>query len=267
VVRRITLPARPPRPIRLLVVDIDGCLVPVEHAAYDVEGLARLASYNRRSREDEVVPVLTILSGRPHPYVDALMQVLDIRVPAIFENGAGLAMRSPYGARYRPEVDRGKSDLQTLSRELAGAPGLTVQPGKSASLTVFPADADAGIGGLKELLERLLERHSLELLIDPAQECVNVLVPGVDKGLGLRWLAEELQVPLGQVAGIGDSVGDLAWLSLCGLSWAPANAERPVRSQVEVVSPHRDIAAVLELYEAVIESNRSAPEPAPEGRE
>lgn len=246
-------------PIRLLVVDIDGCLVPVEHAAYDLARLARLAELNRRSSDDPGVPPLTILSGRPHPYVDALMQILDIRLPAIFENGAGLAIRYPYGARFRREVERGRGDLETLARELTGLEGLTVQPGKSASLTVFPADPDAGIDWIQRLLAEIFERHSLELVIDPAQECVNVLVPSVDKGLGLRWLAEELEIPLSQIAGIGDSPGDLAWLSLCGLSAAPANAVEQVRGAVDRVFASEDIGAVLELYDSLIEGNRVGP--------
>ena len=244
--------------IRLLVVDIDGCLVPVEHGPYDLVRLARVADLNRLSREDPAVPPLTILSGRPHPYVDALMQILDIQLPAIFENGAGLATRSPYGARYRPEAERGREALGHLTRELSGREDLTIQPGKSASLTVFPADRAAGIGWLEELLAELLERNSLELLLDPAQECVNVLVPGVDKGLGLRWLAEEVEVPLEQVAGIGDSPGDLAWLSLCGHSAAPANAVQQVKERVDEVSRLEDVAAVVELYERVVERNRLA---------
>lgn len=83
-----------------------------------------------------------------------------------------------------------------------------------------------------------------------------MLVPGVDKGLGLRWLAEELELPLSQVAGIGDSPGDLAWLSLCGRSSAPANAEDRVRVRVDEVSEFEDLAAVVELYQRVVESNR-----------
>ncbi|MEX2536434.1 MAG: HAD family hydrolase [Trueperaceae bacterium] len=244
--------------IRLLVVDIDGCLVAIEHAAYDLAGLARVADLNRQSREDETVPPLTILSGRPHPYVDALMQILDIQVPAIFENGAGLALRSPYGARYRPEAESGRADLENLGRELRRHCEFSIQPGKSASLTLFPRDDEAGISEIERVLAELFERHSLDLVIDPAQECVNVLVPGVDKGLGLRWLAEELGVPLAQVAGIGDSVGDLAWLSQCGLSCAPSNAEERVRESVDGVSAYEDVAAVIELYERVIESNRAA---------
>lgn len=250
-------------PIRLLVVDIDGCLVPVEHASYDLAALARLAELNRRSRIERAVPPLTILSGRPHPYVDALMQLLDITVPAIFENGAGLAVRSPYHARYRQEVERGRGALAKLATELARLPGLTVQPGKSASLTVFPAEPTARIADVERTVAELLERHGLELLIDPAHECVNILVPGVDKGLGLRWLAEEVGVSTGEVAGIGDSVGDLPWLELCGVAVAPANGDERLQARVEAVSAHEDIAAVLELYAAVTEANHALMEEIP----
>lgn len=242
-------------PIRLVVVDIDGCLVAVEHASYDLQALARLAELNRRSRFDSAVPPLTILSGRPHPYVDALMQMLDITLPAIFENGAGLALRSPYGARYRQEVERGRDHLARLESEVASQPGMTIQPGKSASLTVFPEEAASGTGDVERVLAEILERQRLDLVIDPAHECVNVLVPGVDKGLGLSWLADEAGVAPAEIAGIGDSIGDLAWLELCGLAVAPANADERLRARVDSVSEHDDIEAVLELYLGVVEVN------------
>lgn len=243
-------------PIRLLVVDIDGCLVPIEHAAYDLMELAKVAELNRLSRFDPAVPRLTILSGRPHPYVDALMQLLDISEPAIFENGAGLAVRSPYHARFRPEAERGRDDLNRLRHELERRPEVMLQPGKSASLTVFPANPKEGIIEIERMLGDLTERQGLELLIDPAHECVNVLVPGVDKGLGLRWLADETGVALSEMAGIGDSQGDLAWLGLCAVAGAPANADPQVKEAVSIVSLEEDIAAVLELYRSVIAANR-----------
>jgi hydroxymethylpyrimidine pyrophosphatase-like HAD family hydrolase len=256
-VRPFELPARLRDPIRVLVVDIDGCLVPVEHAAYDLEALGRVAALNRLSRTDGSVPALTILSGRPHPYVDALMQILDIELPAVFENGAGLAVRAPYHARFRKEVDAGRAALTTLRGELERFPEFTLQPGKSASLTVFPLDQAAGIGEIERVVAGLLERHGLDLVIDPAFECVNVLVPGVDKGTGLGWLAQETGVGRSRIAGIGDSEGDLAWLRHCALSGAPANAHPRVRDAVDVVSARKDVGAVLELYTALTEANRA----------
>lgn len=245
------------RPIRLVVADIDGCLVAVEHASYDLDRLAALRALSSRSGSDQEAPQLTLLSGRPHAYVDALMQVLDIRLPAIFENGAGMAVRWPYKTLFRPEADLARDSLTVLTHELQGRSDVAIQPGKSASLTVFPADAGAGIKWVEAMLIELIDDRSLGLVVDPAQECVNVLLPGVNKALGLRWLAEELGMSPTEIAGIGDSVGDLGWLMECGLSHAPANASRLVRDSVDNVSAYENIGAVLELFDVVIRANRA----------
>lgn len=241
-------------PISLLVVDIDGCLVAIEHAPYRLERLAEVARFNRLSLSDPRVPPLTILSGRPHPYVDALMQILDIRLPAIFENGAGLAWRDPYVVQYRDEAEAGRESLEALARELRGRDDLFIQPGKTASLTVFPLSGRER-GGIEAELRELVDRLSLDLIVDPAGECVNLLVPGVDKGLGLRWLAKEVGVRLEAVAGMGDSIGDLAWLPLCGLSAAPRNAVERVRRAVDEPLDGDDIDALIGLYERAIALN------------
>jgi len=55
---------------------------------------------------------------------------------------------------------------------------------------------------------------------------------------------------------VGDSVGDVAWLRACGVSFAPANAVAEVKRVATVVSGRRDAAAVVEAYEALVEANR-----------
>ena len=61
---------------------------------------------------------------------------------------------------------------------------------------------------------------------------------------------------IGEVAGVGDSVGDVAWLELCGVSFAPANAVDEVKGVATAVSSRRDVSAVVEAYEALVEHNR-----------
>lgn len=242
--------------IKVLVADIDGCLVAVRHASFDLNRVAEIAALNRNSAVDPVVPALTILSGRPQPYVDALMQVFDIRQPAIFENGAGLATRFPYRSRLEPDVERGLADLKKLESILAGQSDIALQLGKVASLSVFPlAEAD-GITFIEARLAELITRHDLKLHIDPSHVCVNVLVPGIDKALGVAWLAEVLGIKTSEMAGIGDSVGDIGWLERCALSCAPVNADERVKKMVSYVSAKRDIEATLEFYHLIIESNR-----------
>ena len=247
---------RPGRRIEVFACDIDGCLAAAGHAAYDLATLGRMADLNALSRVSADVPALTLVTGRPHAYVDAVTQVLGIDLPVSFENGAGLATRRPYRAWLAPEATAGQAALGAFAALVAAEPRFTLQLGKVASLSVFPATPSYELPELLADVEELALRSGLALTLDPSTDCVNVLLPGVDKGTGFAWLLNEVGVPAEAVAGIGDSVGDLAWLAACGVSVAPANAVGEIRDAVDVVLPGQDVEAALAAYLALIEANR-----------
>jgi len=246
----------PPRLIEVFACDIDGCLAAAGHAPYDLPALRRMADLNALSGVSDDVPALTLVTGRPHGYVDAVTQVLGIELAVSFENGAGLATRRPYRAWLSPGVAAGQRELQAFSTMLADEPRMVLQLGKVASLSVFPAVAGYELDELVADVRQLVAGAGLALTLDPSTDCVNVLIPGVDKGTGFAWLVEELGVAVEAVAGIGDSVGDLAWLAACGLSVAPANAVAEVKAAVDVNLPGQDAAAALAAYIALVEANR-----------
>lgn len=244
------------RPVRVFACDVDGCLAEAGHADYDLAALARLAELNRLSARDETVPALTFVTGRPHAYVDALSQALAVRLPMSFENGAGLATRHPYRYWLDPRVEAGLPALRRFAAAVEETGHLTLQPGKVASLSVFPRPAGRDVHDLADELAGMVERLGLGLALDPSTDCVNVLVPGVEKATGFAWLCREMGLAPDEVAGVGDSVGDVAWLELCGVSFAPANAVDEVKGVATAVSSRRDVSAVVEAYEALVEHNR-----------
>jgi hydroxymethylpyrimidine pyrophosphatase-like HAD family hydrolase len=245
------------RPIRVYACDIDGCLAAPGHVAYDLGRLHAIAELNRASATDPTIPALTLVTGRPHPYLDAVMQVLDVRLPASFENGAGLATRHPYRASLLPEAGAGLEDLRRMIEIVEARDDMFLQMGKVASLSVFPNDRTRPLQELVDLLHRLVEDHGLPLDIDPSTDCVNVLPPGVDKAVGFRALCATAGVEPTDVAGIGDSVGDLPWLRLCGVSVAPLVSAEAVRAEVTHATDLADVAAALATYEALVAANRS----------
>ena len=245
------------RPIRVYACDIDGCLAAPGHAAYDLERLHAIAELNRASATDPTVPALTLVTGRPHPYVDAVMQVLDVRLPAVFENGAGLATRHPYRAWLLPAAGAGRDALRRMIDLVEARDDMFLQMGKVASLSVFPNDRERPLLELVDRLRRWVADHDLPLHIDPSTDCVNVLPFGVDKAVGFRALCAAAGVHEAAVAGIGDSVGDLPWLRRCGVSVAPLVSAAGVRAEVTHPSALRDVAAALATYEALVAANRS----------
>jgi hydroxymethylpyrimidine pyrophosphatase-like HAD family hydrolase len=244
------------RPVRAYVVDIDGCLAAVGHAAMDLGTLLRIADLNRASAGDPTIPPISFVTGRPHPYVDALSQVLDVRCVVSFENGAGLATRHPYRAWLADGIDEALAHLHRLEGLVHDRPDMFVQLGKVASATVFPEPATFDIEPLMRDLRAMLDEHALDLVLDPSNDCVNVLLPGIDKVSGFLWLCEELGVEPGEVAGIGDSAGDVGWLRACGVSFAPSNASDAVREAVTHALRAPDVTATLQGYEALVRANR-----------
>ena len=248
---------RLPRPIRVFACDIDGCLVAVDHAAVDLPRLHDIAELSRASVHDPSVPALTLVTGRPHGYLDAFSQALDVRLPASFENGAGLATRHPYRAWLSPAVAEGRSHVAEAERLLAQRGDVFLQPGKLASLSVFARDASVSVERLSDDLLRWVDRHGLPLSVDPAIDCVNVLLRGVDKATGFAAVCEAAAVDAAEVAGIGDAAGDRPWLARCGVSFAPVDATPDVRAAVDHASELPDVHATLAAYRALVAANRA----------
>ena len=67
-----------------VICDIDGCLAPETSTPIDAPGLARIAEHNRLAQEAGDRPVVTLCSGRPEPFVEAICRTIGNRtLPAI----------------------------------------------------------------------------------------------------------------------------------------------------------------------------------------
>ncbi len=81
-----------------------------------------------------------------------------------------------------------------------------------------------------------IEELRLDLRIIPNKGALMVLPRDVDKGSGLRCALARLNLSPTQVVGVGDAENDFAFLSLCGLSVAVANALPELKGQVQYVT-------------------------------
>jgi len=245
--------------IKLFVTDLDGCIsFPFKTPTWSA--INSIRELNEQSIEDSAIPPITICTGRPFPYAEAVGQWLNIRHPFVFES-AGLYHWD--GNRIETALDDEEESLEPI-REARRWITNEVLPNYPNAILEFTKMMDAGIVCPDESI--INEIHELALRripeIDPGLEIhtteisINVLMPGNNKLQGLKLLGKALNIRLDEMAYIGDTSGDAVALKEVKMPFSPSNA-RKVAKDVSVEIPFEATEAVLEAYRRVIEYNRS----------
>ena len=89
------------------------------------------------------------------------------------------------------------------------------------------------------------------------KDSVMCLPPGVDKASGLAAALAALELRAESVLGVGDAENDLAFLRVCGVSAAVANALPDVKAAARIVTPDDDGDGVTWLIERLLEDPES----------
>ncbi|GMR10286.1 MAG: Cof-type HAD-IIB family hydrolase [Anaerolineae bacterium] len=225
--------------IKLIVLDIDGVVSDGEAQPLDLDLFAQLGELNLAGRSDPKRPSVTFCTGRPAPYLEAMLQAIDGHLPGVFENGAGIYRPKGYQFMTLPnmqELLNGFAEVcSRIEETLVRNKIAYLQPGKHYSLTLFAHDP-AKTSELENLTAEVLGPLSERADLVYSTSCLNVLPRGVDKGKGLAYLSEQVEIPLENMLGVGDSNVDLPFLRLVGHSAAPANANLRIKELVEYVS-------------------------------
>lgn len=245
--------------IKLFVTDLDGCIsIPFKTPKWSA--INSIRELNEQSLEDSSIPPITLCTGRPFPYAEAVGQWLNIRHPFVFES-AGL---------YHWEGNRIETALKDEDETLAPIREARdwiindVLPNFPNAILEFTKMMDAGIvcpdeSVINEIYELALNRIPE---IDPGLEIhtteisINILMPGNNKLQGLKLLSKAIDIRLDEMAYIGDTSGDAVALKEVKMPFSPSNA-RKVAKDVSVELPFEATEAVLEAYRRVIEYNRS----------
>ncbi len=245
--------------IKLFVTDLDGCIsYPFRSPKWDA--IQSIRDLNIRSRSDETIPPLTICTGRPYPYAEAVAQWLDIRIPFVFES-AGLYHWD--GNRIETSLN-GQDHMLEPIREMKRWIREHILPKYPTANIEFTKMMDAGIvtphrNVVDEVLPRIEEKVRNDfpgMFVHWTDVSVNVLLEGNDKLQGMKLLAASQNVSLQEIAYIGDTGGDISALKHVKLAYSPKNATRGVKN-VSINLDYEITDAVLEAYRQVTEYNRS----------
>lgn len=84
---------------------------------------------------------------------------------------------------------------------------------------------------------------------------------GVDKGSGIRHLAQHLGIDLSDIAAFGDTYNDIPMLDIVGHSYVMANAAEHMHDHGKFLAPSNNEAGVLTVIDHIVDAMSAQPEP------
>ncbi len=237
-------------PYRCIISDIDGCLGPESHAPLDAHALARIAQYNTLAQRTNGA-ILTLCSGRPQPYAEAISRLIaNTSCPIICEMGVWLY--DPRDNRFLMDPSISASDLEKIEActrfvraELLPL-GITMQPGKTASISLWHPQTPV-LMDLKPMIEERIARQGWNLRVSNTVAWINLELAHVSKGSGIDRLCAMMGYQKHQLAGIGDTMGDMAIRDRVAFFACPSNADERLKARADYVSTHAETDGVLDI--------------------
>ena len=229
--------------IKLIVTDIDGCLTSGGISRFDLAFFQEIQRWNRAARCNPSVPPITVCTGRPQPYVEAIVQLMDCYMPAICESGGVFYDFSSRTLLLNPAfTDDLKEKYQTLFDRvtvqfLNGARPITLEPGKFTEITLIPyppLDVDT----IWDEACEFLQPFEHDFRISRTRSVVNFSTHVIDKGKGIEWLSEKTDIMCKEMAGFGDSAVDALFLKHVTFPGCPDNAVPEVKKACQFTSAH-----------------------------
>jgi hydroxymethylpyrimidine pyrophosphatase-like HAD family hydrolase len=240
-----------PRPLELVICDVDGCLTPETSEPFDLERLGQVAKYNRRASQGDDSPPLTVCTGRPEPFAEAMCRLIGNQsIPAVAENGAWLYFPATNRYARDPAIQREHLDVVyqaaiELERRLANR-GVAQQPGKTASVTLYHPDS-AYLQDLLPEVREIVRERGWPLRVTMTWLYINCDLEHVSKATGIRRLFAATGLRPEHTLGIGDTTSDLAMADIVGAFACPANAKDEVKARAHYISARKEVEGVLDI--------------------
>lgn len=241
-------------PCRLIISDIDGCISPEESVPWDFDPFLEFCRLVHPAATGQgELPPMTLCTGRPQPYVEALCKILDIRLPVICESGAVLYTLKDNRSWYGPGVTADKvTGLRAVrcfieDQILPQYPGTLLQFGKEAQISVYSPKPEILPEIGKVIGDFANQRGGPELIINASHYYLNISLGGVDKGSAIAHILEEFGIDRSQAAGIGDTVGDLPIRQNVGFFACPSNSVPAIKGVADYVSPYPMMQGMLDI--------------------
>ena len=243
--------------IKLFIADLDGC-ISFPFKTPDWGYLSAIRDYSEQSKKHRHIPPLSLCTGRPQPYVEAVAQWLDVRIPVIFESGGGIYHPpdnridwSPVYQQYKQEIDELKAWVQ--QNIVRNYPGLMREFTKKTDVGLVHPKAEV-INEIYPIIRDHVENNYQSFDIHFTEVSVNIILSSSNKGTGVTRVAENLGIALDETAYIGDGFNDIPALEIVKYPFAPKNC-RPEVAEIASVVDAEATEAVRHVYERIIDNN------------
>jgi hydroxymethylpyrimidine pyrophosphatase-like HAD family hydrolase len=243
-----------------VLCDIDGCLAPEDGGPMDLSSLARIAAHNQRAVRTGDWPVVTLCSGRPITFVEAMCRVVaNTTLPAIGEMGVWLYDPTTQQMEQDPAITPEQSlAVAEASRWIdaqfgrRAGPGVMQQPGKSSSISLYHPDTPYLMSLIPQLRAQI-ESSGWGLRVSNTWLWINCDLAHVSKATGIDRFIARTGIPPERLAGIGDTMGDMAIRERVAWFGCPANASRELKPHADFVSEHKEVEGVLDILGKLME--------------
>lgn len=235
-----------------IVSDIDGCLCDEHGGPFDLARLGLIREYNERAIATRGGPVLTVCSGRPVGFAEAMTRLVgNTLLPAIGE--MGVYLHDPRTAQSELDPSISAADLESVAglqryfHESLRPMGVTMQPGKSASVTFWHSDTDRLRNRIRPDVESLCGERGWPLRVSMSWFYINCDLAHISKGTGIERFKARTGIATDRLAGIGDTASDLAIRQKVAFFACPANATDEVKAVADYVAAKPEAEGVVEI--------------------
>lgn len=244
----------PLRRFDAVIADIDGCLVSESSTPFDLGSLARVREHNRLAIERGDRPIVTVCSGRPQPFAESICRLIgNSLIPCVCENGVWVY--HPGTNRYEMDPAIGPEHLHAVralsawAKEHFGGRGVTEQPGKNASVTLWHPDTAWLTAEVFPAVARRCAEQHWPFRVSMTWFYINCDLDFINKGTGLDRLTAQTGLTRARLAGIGDTTGDKFIADRVALFACPSNAQPAIREHAHYVSPLPEAAGVADILD------------------
>jgi hydroxymethylpyrimidine pyrophosphatase-like HAD family hydrolase len=246
----------PLRRFDLVICDIDGCLVGEGQTPFDLAALAEVAEHNRLALDRGDRPLVTVCTGRPQPFAESICRLIgNVHVPCVCEMGVWVYHPGNNTYQMDPKISPNHlamvKELSAWAHDMFASRGVTQQPGKNASVTLWHPDTKF-LKTIAPVVEERCAKMGWPFRISMTWFYINCDLAHVSKGTGLDRMLTEMKIPKERLAGIGDTLSDKCIAERVGWFACPSNAHAAIKEHAHYVSEGSEARGVTEILSELI---------------